>query len=688
MLEKISWWIVRNRVLISIMSIGILLLSLVGMSQLQVNYDFNDYLPQNLSSIKGIEILTEEFGGSETVFVIISDESIIDVNEINDRLKEMPEVSETFWYSDVANVYIPDAYIDEEYKEQFFIGDSTIIQVKLRDNGLSVTQQVENIKEKIGGDDVHLTGSFVYAEEMKKMGENVKSLMLIMALIISLLVLGFAITQPAYAILFLLVTGISIIFNFGLTALLRGEMSFVSSSVTAAMQIAVTLDYAVFLLHRFEEERGLNKNHVKAMATAIAKTSVSLFSSGLTTAVGFLALVIMSYKMMGDMGLVMAQGVGIGFILTLTLLPALILFLEKPLSRLKHRQWIPSFAGLGRFIMKNRVVIVVIFVVVAGVASFGHFNLIVSYDTTEGFELSEQVQSDFEIIEESFGAGKEVTVILTDMNVDERLAIENELSEIEGIESVFGPLNLGTIYIPNSFIPQKIVDRLSSGNRHLLMVKLESGNKEFSDSVFEDLQDFEAEHEDEVIITGQDVLQYDMARVSEPDLNNVTIVSVIAIFLILLFTLRKSWQALIIVIAIEVAIWINVSFLFYAGIANTFFTSFVALSAIQLGATVDYCILLTTRFNEEKAKAGVSVTEAMIAAIKGAGPAIITASGTLFGATLAISLVSKISMVSSMTMLFARGAVVSMFVVILVLPALLVMVENIKLSKKRRVKNA
>ncbi len=681
--RKIASWIVDNRVLIAVMSIGILLLSFVGMGGLNVNYDFNDYLPSTLSSIKGMKIITDEFGGSETVFVILTDKTKVEADQINEKLKSLPYISETFWYSDVAGIYLPDNYVDRNYIDQFFVDGSTIIQTKLKDTGTSSTKQkVEDIYETIGRENISITGSFVYLEEMRMMGEDAKTLMLIMALIISLIVLGFALTQPAYSILFLLIAGISIIINFGFTYLLRGQMSFISSSVAAALQIAVTLDYAVFLLHRYEEEKHRFDDHKKAMIESISKTSASLFSSGLTTAAGFLALMIMSYKMMGDMGMVMAQGVAIGFILTLTLLPALILFLEKPLSNLKHRQLIPNLSGLGRFVVNNRAIIVVVFIVVGSIACFGNFNLQVTYNTTEGFELSEQTQADLEIIGESFGSGKEATIIMTDCSTSEQMQIEKEVSEITGVESARGSLSLGTIYIPDTFVPEKVTSQLSKGNRNLMLVKIVEGTDEFEDSVIEELQKLEDRYDEKVIVTGEDVMQYDLARVSKPDLNKVTLVSVIAILLIIFLSLRKLWQTLVIVLSIEVAIWINISFLFYSGVTTTFFASFVALSAIQLGATVDYCILLASRFNEEKQKVGVSVTEAMINTVKGAGPAIMTAAATLFGATFAISLVSKISMVRSMTTLFSRGAIISMLVVLLVLPALLVMIEFIKGRRK------
>ncbi len=683
MIDRISLWIVRNRVFISIASLGILLLSLVGMGALQVNFDFNDYLPADLPSVRGMQILNDEFSGSETVFVIVPVTSRVEVEQINRRIEEMPGVAGTTWYSDLANVYVPENFVDDNITEMYLKGEETIIQVELSTNGHDAAYQAEQIND-VAGEDARVTGAFVYEQEMKRMGEDAKTLMLIMALVISLIVLGIAITQPAYSVLFLLVAGISIIVNFGLTYFLRGEMSFLSSSVAAAMQIAVTLDYAVFLLHRYEEEKKHFASHAKAMQSAISKTSVSIFSSGLTTAVGFLALMFMSFKLIGDMGLVMAQGVGIGFILTLTLLPALILFLEKPLSKLKHRQWIPDLSGVGRFVMGNRTVIVVIFAVIMVVSIFGHFNLNVTYDMTEGLELNKQTQADIDSVQQIFGSGKEATVIITSETVSQRLRIENDLTQIDGIESVTGPLSMKTAYLPNSFIPRKVTDQFNSGDRSMLMVVLETDTKENEYAAFERLQEYENNYDGDLIITGQDILAYDMARVSEPDLNRVTIVSVIAILLILLLTLRKGWQALAIVLAIETAIWMNIAYLFYTNVTNTFFSSLVALSAIQLGATVDYCILLTTRFNEEKKKPGVSITEAMVQAVKGAGPAIITAACTLFGATLAISIISQINIVSGMTALFSRGALISMTVVLLVLPALLVLVEKIKIGGRRK----
>jgi len=683
--NKIANFIIDNRAFVLIAMVGILLFSLVGMGLLSVNFDFYSYLPQDLPSLKGQKILQDEFKSSTSIYLIVTGKTPVEVQQMIEGIESMPEVDETFWYSDLEDVYIPTEFASKEVRENFFSGDDTIVQVRLSTMDVGTSAQVEAIKKKLDDSSIRVVGDFLFVEEVEKLTEDAKTLMVMMAVIITLIFLGFALTQPAYSILFMLVAGIAILVNLGLSGAIRGEISFIASSVVAALQIAVTLDYGVFLLHRYEEERKENDNHVDAMKQAVAKTMVSLFSSGLTTAAGFLALMIMNYKMIGDMGIVMAQGVGIGFILSLTLLPCLILLFEKPLSKLRHRNLIPSLAKVGQFVTKNRVIIVVVFLVITTVTAFGNFNLEVSYDMYEGIKLSEDVMTDLEFVEEKFGSGKQASIILTDMTLQERLELEEQVENLDGIESVRGPFSLGISHIPDSFIPKKVKESLQSESRYMLTATLEEGNTDETYQIFENLQKMESEQDGKMIVTGTDVLQYDMARVSENDLNKVTLVSVIAILLILLFTLRSFGQAFAVILAIEVAIWANISYLFYTGITNTFFASFVSLSAIQLGATVDYCILLTTRFNEEKSK--YPIVEAMKRAVNGSGPAIITAALTLFGATFAISITSKISMVQSMTALFARGAIISCLVVLFVLPALLLLVEKFKRSPRRN-KNA
>lgn len=677
MLEKFSSLVVKNRLFIVLVTVAGLLLSLVAMTRLKVNYDLYSYLPTGLNSVEGQRILTEEFGLSDKVFLILPQKPPDQIKEIIARIQKIEGVTETFWYSDLEDVKVPRDFASKTAIDMFLTGKETIVQVTVNTKLKPIMTYDEEIR-KTAGQGARTVGGYLYTDQIRKMSESAKTSTLVVAVISVLVILIIALVQPAYSVLFMICTGISVLFNFGLAALWKGEISFVSSSVSAALQLAVTMDFSIFLLHRYEEEKDILP-HNEAMAHAIAKTTVSIASAAITTVAGFLALMFMSLRIGQDLGIVMAQGVFIGFIVTVTILPAMLLFLDKPLSAIRHRNLIPNLTPLAKKIVSNKGLLIGIIVIIGIVAFIGNSNQPLTFNMSEGIKLEQQVQEDFDLVSTKFGSGKTVSVILKNTSDLEEKQIEQQLSTLKGVKSVSGPGSTGMSLVPQGFIPEKLYSKMKKEGLTLITVSFKEMQKAEADDTFKAIQELEQKYPKKMYAAGTDMLAYDIARTARSSMNTVSIVTIIAIFVIVLLTLRRFWPAVIVVGTIQTAIWTNISFLWFTNANPVFFFATIALGAIQLGATVDYSILVTTRFNEELTKS--EPKEAMIKTIKEAGPSIVTSVFTLFVATAAISFTSQLSMIRDLGSLLARGSLISGFFVIVFLPALLLAYEQIRRRK-------
>lgn len=674
MLRKFSNFVVGNRLLIVILTVGCILLSLVSMTRLKVNYDLFSYLPSNLNSVKGQKILTDQFGLSDKIFLILPQKPAAEIEQILERVREINGVTETFWYSDLEDIKVPVDFATKSTIEKFLTGDETIVQVTVNSKAKPMVEFDKEIREA-AGEQSRAVGSYMYSDQIRQMTDSVKTSTLVIAVIAVLVVLLIALVQPAYSVLFMICTGLSILFNFGLIALWRGEMSFVSSSVSAALQLAVTMDFSIFLLHRYEEEKTFLP-HDEAMAHAIAKTTVSISSAALTTVAGFLAMSFMSLRVGMDLGIVMAEGVFVGFIVTITILPAMLLFLEKPLSAIRHRNFIPDMTPLAKRIVSNKGLLLGIILVIGCAAYIGNDNQPLTYSMSDGFKLNQRIQDDFNLVAQKFGSGKSVSIICQNTTALETETIERDLAKIGGVASVSGPSTTGVALIPDGFIPEKILSKMKKEGLTLINVSLEAMTKQQENATFKAIQGMESKYPGKVYATGTDMLSYDIARTADSSMQLVSIATIVSIFFLVLLALRRFVPSIIVVATIQIAIWTNIAILWYMNANPVFFFATISLGAIQLGATVDYSILVSTRFYEELEKA--EPKEAMLKTIKEAGPSILVSALTLFVATFAISVTSKLTMIKDLGSLLARGSLISGLFVIVFLPALLLMYEQIK----------
>lgn len=674
MLKKFSNFVVNNRLLIIILTVGFIMLSLVSMTRLKVNYDLYSYLPPNLNSVKGQKLLTDQFGLSDKIFLILPQQPAAQIEKILEKVRKINGVTETFWYSDLEDIKVPVDFATKSAIEKFLTGNETVVQVTVNSKAKPMAEFDKEIREA-AGEESRAVGSYMYSDQIREMTDSVKTSTLVIAVIAVLVVLLIALVQPAYSVLFMICTGLSILFNFGLIALWRGEMSFVSSSVSAALQLAVTMDFSIFLLHRYEEERNLMPND-QAMAHAIAKTTVAISSAALTTVAGFLAMSFMSLRVGMDLGIVMAQGVFVGFIVTITILPAILLFLEKPLSVIRHRNIIPDLTPLAKKIVANKELLLAIILVIGCAAYIGNANQPLTYSMSDGFRLNQRIQDDFTLVSEKFGSGKSVSVICQNMTALETENVERDLVKIDGIASVSGPSTTGVALIPDGFIPEKILSKMKKEGLTLINVTLEAMPKHLENETFKAIQGMESKYPDKMYATGTDMLSYDIARTAGSSMQLVSIATIVSIFMLVLLALRRFIPSIIVVATIQIAIWTNIAVLWYMNANPVFFFATISLGAIQLGATVDYSILVSTRFYEELEKA--EPKEAMLKTIKEAGPSILVSALTLFVATFAISVTSKLTMIKDLGSLLARGSLISGLFVIVFLPALLLIYEQIK----------
>ncbi|MBP7733146.1 MAG: MMPL family transporter [Caldisericia bacterium] len=674
MLKRFSNFVVNNRLLIVILTVGCILLSLVSMTRLKVNYDLYSYLPPNLNSVKGQKLLTDQFGLSDKIFLILPQLPAAQIEQILENVRKINGVTETFWYSDLEDIKVPVDFATKSAIEKFLTGDETVVQVTVNSKAKPMAEFDQEIRDA-AGEESRAVGSYMYSDQIRQMTDSVKTSTLVIAVIAVLVVLLIALVQPAYSVLFMVCTGLSILFNFGLIALWRGEMSFVSSSVSAALQLAVTMDFSIFLLHRYEEEKNLMP-HDQAMAHAIAKTTVSISSAALTTVAGFLAMSFMSLRVGMDLGIVMAQGVFVGFVVTTTILPAILLFLEKPLSAIRHRNIIPDLTPLAKRIVANKELLLAVILVIGCAAYIGNANQPLTYAMSDGFKLNQRIQDDFTLVSEKFGSGKSVSVICQNMTALETENLERDLAKIEGVASVSGPSTTGVALIPDGFIPEKILSKMKKEGLTLINVTLEAMPKQLENETFKNIQDMESKYPDKMYATGTDMLSFDIARTANSSMQLVSIATIVSIFLLVLLALRRFVPSIIVVATIQIAIWTNIAILWYMNANPVFFFATISLGAIQLGATVDYSILVSTRFYEELEKA--EPKEAMLKTIREAGPSILVSALTLFVATFAISVTSKLTMIKDLGSLLARGSLISGLFVIVFLPALLLIYEQIK----------
>ena len=676
-MRKLSQIIAKNRVVILVLAFILIIPSAFGYFSTKVNYDILSYLPSDLETRQAQSILKEQFGCGSLAMLIVEGMENKDVEKLKEKVEGVKGVNEVIWINDALDISVPIEILPSSVKDMLFSDNSTLMIVKLSETDADIDTQeaVQEIRD-ITGKQAFLSGVAGVIKDTKDLADKEAPIYILIAVIISLVILALTMESFLTPIIFLLSIGIAIIYNMG-TNIWFGEISYITKALSAVLQLGVTMDYSIFLLHRYDEERLIQKDNTSAMASAIEKTIGSIAGSSLTTIAGFLALCVMKLALGKDIGLVMVKGVVFGLICTVTVLPSLILVFDKAIHKFKHKTVLPKFEKSSAWVINHNKVLVLIGALILIPALIGYRNTKVYYN------LDESLPKDLPSIVANSKLKTEYNMMSTNIIlVDEDLdgykvnQMIKELKSVDGVTSVIGLEDILGPRIPESFIPEELLNQIKNGGHEEIM--LNSEYKAASEEVtaqLEEINNIVKKYDPEGLVGGEAPLTNDLIDIADTDFKMVSFVSIIAIFIIILIIFKSPIIPIILVLAIELAIYINLGIPYYMNTSIPFIASIV-IGTIQLGATVDYAILLTSRFKEELAK-NKDKKEAMRIALQGSIRSIVTSALTFFGATAGVGIISDMEMISSLCTLMARGAIISMFVILFILPGILLFCEKI-----------
>ena len=670
-------FVVKYRKLILFLAVILIIPALIGMFSTKVNYDMLNYLPDSMETVIGQEKLMEEF--HKGAFSMIITEGLSNGTEANleTELSQVEHVDTVLGLGTIENAGLPAELLPDNIYDTFHKGNESLIAVFF-DTSSSAEETINAIKQirRIVDNKAYVSGMSAFTTDLRELSGNEELFYIIIAVALALAVMLLLLDNWLAPILFLVSISIMILYNLG-TNIFLGEISYITKALSAILQLAVTMDYSIFLWHSYREHLTNHNNPNHAMERAIKATLSSVFGSSATTVAGFVALCFMTFTLGVDLGIVMAKGVILGVIGSVTVLPALILTFDKPLHKLDHKPILPDFTKLSDKIVKFFPVLIVIFIAIIPPFLYGY------QKTNENvyYTISDSLPSDMPFaianqkLSENFGL-QNVHMILSDarLSTDSALAMTNELKNIAGVKSV---LNLESIIgnqVPTEILPAEILNILKSENYELTLVISEyrTATPEIAKQI-NDINQIIKSHDASALLVGESSLTQDMINVTSVDFQVVNTISIIAIFIIIAIVTKSISLPFILIAVIESAIFVNLGLCHFTGTQLSFITP-ICISTIQLGATVDYAILMTTRYNRERLS-GKDKRKAAKISIKTSLPSIIVSGTVLFAATIGVAIYSQADMISSMCMLMARGAIISIFVVPTFLPSLLILAD-------------
>ena len=677
-LIKVGQWIARHRIFILLVSILLLIPSVIGMNMTKVNYDLLSYLPEDLETVKGQDILVDDFDMGAFSMVIVQGMDMKDVQKLEEKFEDIDHVKDVLWYDDVMDIDVPIEMLPEEVRNAFFKEDATMMLVLLDDTSSS-DAAVNAVKEmrKAANEQCFISGMTSMLEDVQELSEEEVNIYVGIAVLLSFIVLLLTTDSFLVPVLFLLSIGMAILYNLG-TNVFLGEISYVTKALAAVLQLGVTMDYSIFLLNSYEEEkRNYPTDRYKAMGYAIANTFKSVTGSSVTTVAGFIALCFMSFTLGMDMGIVMAKGVILGVIACITILPAFVLVFDKPIQKTRHKKIFGDMKKPSAFIVKHYGIWLAAFLVLLIPAVYGNNHTEVYYDLTKS--LPEDLPSSVatEKMEDTFGVST-IHMVMSDRNMEAKDK-QQMLEDIQNADGVEWAISLNSFVgpaIPDSAIPDEVKSMLESDKYDLTFIcsEYKTATPEVNAQI-DELNTIIKGYSENAMLIGEAPLTYDLQEVTDTDIRNVNSVSVIIIFIIIMLVFKSISIPAILVAVIEFAIMVNMAIPYYQGVSLPFVASIV-VGTIQLGSTVDYAILMTTRYQKERQN-GHEKKEAISIAHRTSMPSIITSGLAFFAATYGVALYSNIDMISSICTLLARGAIISMIVVLLVLPAMYMLFDKL-----------
>lgn len=681
-MKRFGQAVVRHRVLILVLAILLLIPSVLGMQATRINYDMLDYLPADMETVQGQQILLDDFEKSAFSFIIIEDMPQKDVALLKERIEQVEHVETVLWYDSILDISIPMELLPQELYNVFTSGNATMMAVFF-DTSTSADETMQAVSDirALAGEQCFVSGLSAMVTDLKNLCEREEAVYVGLAVACALAVMMLLLDSWLAPIVFLVSMGITILYNMGSNYFL-GEISYISKALAAVLQLAVTMDYSIFLWHSYWEQRQTISDTKEAMAKAVSATIVSVAGSSITTIAGFLAMCFMSYTMGADLGIVMAKGVVFGVLGSVTILPALILLLEKPLQKSRHKALLPNLHKVSEKIVKHYVVFLVIFVLLAAPAFWGYTHTPVFYDFTKILSGENMDPEDMPFLEaneklsDDFGMAA-TNIIIADSNLEPKAAKEmlNEIEELPGVEFALGMDSLVGSSIPQEMIPAEAKQMLK-GERYQ-MILISSAYRVSTDDCNAQIDSINAiikRYDPSAMLIGEAPCTKDLIEVTDRDFSVVSMISIAAIFLIIALVLKSISLPVILVMVIEFAVAINLGIPYFANNPQCFITP-ICISTIQLGATVDYAILMTTRYKQERSM-GRLKRNAVTTALETSLPSVLTSALGFFGATFGVALYSNMSIISDMCNLMARGAIISMLAVALVLPAMFMLLDK------------
>ena len=677
-MKKFGQFVVKARYAILIISILLLIPAAIGYFSTRVNYDLLYYLPDGIDTMTGQDILMDDFGSGAFGMVLVEGMDDNHVADLKAKIEGVDHVSKVLWYDSFADLSVPKSMLPEDVYNAFNHGDSTIMMVIFDDtsSGDGTMNAINEIRT-VTKHQCLVSGISAIVTDTKELAEQETVIYVGIAVIISVIVLSLLMDSWLIPIFFLLSIGMAIVYNLG-SNIVMGEISYITKALAAVLQLAVTMDYSIFLWHSYQEQlemtRGENKS---AMANAIAATISSVVGSSITTVAGFIALCFMSFTLGLDMGIVMAKGVIFGVISCVTILPSMILVCDKAIEKTKHKQLLPDFKKIPAFITKHYIVFIAIFVIVLIPSVYGYNNTKVYYDLSLSLPESLESVSAQNKISKDYNLGS-ANIVLVQSSTPEK-DVSNMLKEIKEVKGVQSALGLESVLdgsIPDSFIPEDLTSELKNDEYEMLlfMSEYKTGSDEANDQCTA-VENIIKKYDDKGMLVGEAACTRDLIKITNTDFAVVSAVSIVLIFIIIALVFKSVTLPVVLVALIESAIFMNMGIPYYTNTVLPFIASIV-IGTIQLGATVDYAILMTNRYKLERSL-GKQRKQAAGDALAATMKSVIVSALTFFGATFGVGVYSSIDMISSLCLLMARGAIISMICVICILPALFIVFDKL-----------
>lgn len=677
-MQKFGRGVVKLRVPILIVSVLLLIPSIFGFLSTRINYDILSYLPSDIETMKGQDIMLDEFGKGGFSLVMLDGMDDKDVEKVKEKIEKVDHVCDVLWYDTLADVSLPKEVLPDDIYDFFNTDNSTMMAVFF-DEATSADGSLEAVKEirSIAGEQCFVSGMSSVVEDIKDLTMQEAPMYVVIAVILTSIILALTMDSFLIPLFFMLSVGMAIIYNMG-TNFIQGEISFITEALAAVLQLAVTIDYSIFLWHSYKEEKEKHPGDNKeAMAVAIGKTITSVVSSSITTVAGFLALCFMSYELGMDMGIVMAKGVVIGVICCITVLPSMILVFDKALEKTMHKDLVPSLEKPSKFIIKHHAAFIVLFIVVLIPAVYGQINTNVYYNLTDTLPKDlNSVIANTKLDEEYNMATTHMLLVDADMEPKEVNSMLDEMGKVDGVSFSMSLDTLIGPSIPREMVPDSVTKILKSDKWQLMLVGSEyKVASDEENAQIDELSKILKSYDKDGMLIGEAAATKDLIDITDHDFKVVNIVSIAAIFIIILVALRSVSLPIILVAVIEFAITVNMGVPCFTNTTIPFIAS-VVIGTIQLGATVDYAILMTTRYKTER-NAGKDKHEAVTIALSTSMKSIMVSALGFFASTFGVGVYSSVDMISQLCTLMSRGAIVSMITVICILPSMLMLFDKV-----------